>query len=58
MVELVEVPLSHTFGMVDVYRDFADPTNQHLLEQQLSRLESRAAEIIMNIRKEYEAGKS
>jgi hypothetical protein len=55
--ELSEAPVSHTFGLTDMYRDFADATNQHSLEQQLSRLESRAAEITTKIRKEYEAGK-
>ncbi|KAL9100392.1 MAG: hypothetical protein Q9163_004235 [Psora crenata] len=56
--ELVEAPVSHAFGLTDMYRDLADATNQHRLEQQLSRLESRAAEIITKIRKVYEAGKS
>jgi len=38
-----------------MYRDFADATNQHYLEEQLSKLESRAAGIISKIRKAFEA---
>lgn len=55
--ELVEAPVSDTFGRTDMYRDFTDATNQHDLEQQLSSLESRAAKTIAKIRKEQEAGK-
>jgi hypothetical protein len=54
--ELIETPVSRTFGLTDMYRDFADATNQHYLEEQLSRLESRAGEIISKIRKAFEAG--
>lgn len=56
--ELVESPASHAFGVTDMYRDFADATNQQKLEQQLCRLESNAATIITKIRKEHEAGKA
>lgn len=55
--EIVEAPISNTFGQTDMYRDFADATNQNHLEQQFSRLESRAAEIITRIRKEHEVAK-
>lgn len=55
--ELLEAPVSHSFGLTDMYRDSADAINQHSLEQQLSRLESRAATIIAKIRKEHQAGK-
>ena len=54
--ELTETPVSRTFGLTDMYRDFADATNQHYLEEQLSRLESRAGETISKIRKAFEAG--
>lgn len=55
--ELIEAPVSDAFGRTDMYRDFADATNQHSLEQQLSGLESSAAKIIAKIRMEHEAGK-
>ena len=57
IAELVEAPISHTFGLTDMYRDFADAANPNRLEQQLSRLESSAAVIITKFRKEYEADK-
>lgn len=39
-----------------MYRDFANATNQHYLEEQLSGLESRAGGIVSTIRKAFEAG--
>jgi len=54
--ELIETPVSRTFGLTDMYRDFTDATNQHSLEEQLSRLESRAGRIINTIRKTFEKG--
>jgi len=54
--ELIETPVSRTFGLVDMYRDLEDATNQHYLEEQLSRLESRTGQIIQKIRKAFEAG--
>ena len=54
---IVETPVSRTFGLTDMYRDFTDATNQHSLEEQLSRLESRAGRIINTIRKTFEKGK-
>lgn len=55
--ELAEAPVSHAFGLTDMYRDFAKAANQHHIEEQLSVLESLAAQITTRIRKEYEAGK-
>ncbi|KAL9607916.1 MAG: hypothetical protein Q9167_007219 [Letrouitia subvulpina] len=55
--EVVEAPVSKTLGMTDMYRDFAAATNQHELEEKLSKLECRVGEIIGNIRKAFEAGK-
>lgn len=55
--KVLEAPVSHSFGLTDMYRDLAAATNQHSLEQQLSRLESRAATVIVKIRKDHEAGK-
>src|SRR2546421_2028261 len=54
--EVIETPVSHTFGQVDMYRDFENATNQHYIEEQLSRLESRASRIINKIRTAFEAG--
>jgi hypothetical protein len=52
---IMETAVGRTFGLTDMYRDFADATNQHYLEEQLSKLESRAAGIISKIRKAFEA---
>ena len=54
--EVVEAPVSKTLGMTDMYRDFADVSNQHGLEEKLSKLECRVGEIISKIRKAFEAG--
>ena len=45
-------------GLTDMYRDFAHATNQHYLEQQLSKLESRAGQIISKIKKAFEANEN
>lgn len=55
---LIETPVSHTFGLTDMYRDFTNATNQHYLEDQLSRLESRAGMVISKIRKALEVGQA
>lgn len=54
--EVIETPVSKTLGMTDMYRDFADATNQYHLEEKLSKLESHAGRIISTIRKAFEAG--
>src|SRR5205823_13090783 len=54
--EVIETPVSRTFGMVDMYRDIRDATNQHHIEVQFSRLESRASQIIHKLRAAFEAG--
>lgn len=54
----VETPVSRTFGLTDMYRDFTHATNQHYLEEQLSRLESRAGTVINTIRKAFETGQA
>jgi hypothetical protein len=54
--EFIETPISRTFGLTDMYRDFADATNQYYLEEQLSCLESCAGGIINRIHKAFEAG--
>ncbi|KFY88350.1 hypothetical protein V498_06809 [Pseudogymnoascus sp. VKM F-4517 (FW-2822)] len=53
--QLVEAPVSRTFGLSDMYRDFAKARNQHYIEEQLSVLESRAGTVIATIRKRFEA---
>ena len=55
--DLIETPVSRTFGLTDMYRDFTDATNQHSLEEQLSRLESQAGRIINKIRETFAKGK-
>lgn len=55
--DFTETPVSRTFGLTDMYRDFTHATNQHYLEEQLSRLEARAGTVISTIRKNFEAGK-
>lgn len=54
--EVTETSVSRTFGFIDMYRDFANASNQHHLEEQLSRLESRAGEVVSKIRKAFDAG--
>ncbi len=54
--EIIETTVSRTFGQQDMYRDFANATNQHYLEEQLSKLESHAGVIISRIRKAFETG--
>ena len=56
--EIDETPVSRTFGLKDMYRDFAEASNQHHLEEQLSRLESSAGRIISKILKAFEAGET
>lgn len=58
VAELAEEPVSRVFGMTDMYRDFSISGNQYNLEQQLSRLESRAADIIGRIRKQHQEKKA
>lgn len=53
----IETSISRTFETTDMYRDFSHVFNQHYLEEQLSRLESRAGTVIITIRKAFEAGK-
>ncbi len=54
--EVIESPVSRTFGQTDMYRDFAGTTNQHYLEEQLSKLEARASSVIQKINQAFEAG--
>jgi hypothetical protein len=56
--EIMEVPAKRTFGLQDMYRDFAGASNQQYLEDQLSRLESATSLIIRKIRKSFEGGDS
>ncbi len=56
--EIVERPISRTFGMIDMYRDFRNTKNEHYLEGELSKLESRAGEIVSKMRKHFEEGKT
>lgn len=54
--EINESPVAKTFGLTDMYRDFAEASNQHYLEMQLSRLESHAGRIVSKLKKSLEAG--
>ena len=51
----IETSISRTFDLTNMYRDFTHATNQHYLEEQLSRLETRASIVISTIRKTFEA---
>ena len=55
---LEQQPISRTFGVMDMYRDF-DTSNpdQHRLEKELSKLESRAGETIAKVRTAFDSGK-
>jgi Protein of unknown function (DUF4238) len=55
-VEIIETPVARTFGLTDMYRNFADATNQHYLEQKFSQLESNAGAIVSKVRKAFGAG--
>ncbi|KAK2764586.1 hypothetical protein FQN54_009281 [Arachnomyces sp. PD_36] len=55
--QISESPVSTTFGKTDMYRDFENAPNQHIIEQKLSRLESDAARIIKKIRDAHEGWK-
>jgi hypothetical protein len=54
--EPIETRSSCILGLLDMYRDLPDATNQHYLEEQLSCLESRAGGIVSKICKAFEAG--
>ena len=54
--ELAESPIRRTFGLTDMYRDFAKASDQHYLEKQLSKLESQTAMIISKILKAFNSG--
>lgn len=57
-VGLEQQPLSQIFGVTDMYRDFdTSKPDQHYLEKELSKLESRAGEVLANVRKAFDAGK-
>jgi len=56
--EIIERPVSRTFGMTDMYRDFKNARNEHYLEEELSKLESRAGETVSKMRKYFEEGKT
>lgn len=57
--QLEQAPLSRTFGLQDMYRDFeaSDPELQHHVEKRLSVLESEAAKILARARKAFNEGK-
>ncbi len=55
---LEQADVAHTFGFVDLYRDFdASEPEQHDLEKRLSRLEGDASEIFRKAKRMQEAGK-
>lgn len=55
-VQIVDASVDRTLGKFDMYRDFARAENQHYLEEQLSKLESRAGMVVATVRKTFEAG--
>ena len=55
---LEQADVAHTFGFVDLYRDFdASEPEQHDLEKRLSRLESDASEVFRKATRMQEGGK-
>ena len=55
---LEQADVAHTFGFVDLYRDFdASEPEQHDLEKRLSRLEGDASEIFKKATRMQEGGK-
>jgi hypothetical protein len=55
--QITETSVDKTFGVKDMYRDFGKSSKQHEVEEKLSVLESRAAEVINAIRNAFEAGR-
>lgn len=56
--EILERPVSRTFGITDMYRDLKNSRNEHYLEEELSKLESRVGEVVSKMRKHFEEGKA
>ena len=54
--QIVETPVAKTLGIEDMYRDLRGAANQNHLEEELSKLESRAAMVIRKMLKAFEAG--
>ena len=55
---LEQADVAHTFGFVDLYRDFdASEPEQHDLEKRLSRLEGDASKILRKATRMHEEGK-
>lgn len=55
--QLRETPVSRWFGQVDMYNDAADAINsKKSVEVELSKLESRTAEILQKVKKAHENG--
>ena len=54
--ELAESPLRRSFGLVDMYRDFANVEDQQYLEKHPGKLESQAAQIINRVCKAFKNG--
>lgn len=49
--------VKRTFGLMDMYRDISNATDQYYLEKEIGKLESRVSVIIAGIRKALESGK-
>jgi hypothetical protein len=57
--QILESSVSRWFGQDDMYKDFADAIKSKKdVEQELSKLESRTAEILQKVRKVHENGDS
>jgi hypothetical protein len=57
--DIVELPVKSSLGMVDMYRDISKAGRlQHDLEEELSKLESKAGEIYTKILKAFENGQT
>ena len=56
-VEVKETSVARTFGLVNMYCDSEHASNPMYLEEELSKLESRASKVIFKIKEQFEAKK-
>jgi hypothetical protein len=56
ILKVSESPVNRTFGIMDMYRDISNATDQYYLEKEIGKLESRVSGIIAGIKKAFESG--
>lgn len=52
-----ESSVKRTFGLMDMYRDVSNASDQNIIEKELSKLESRVSRIIAEIKKAFESSR-